>query len=362
MSRANMCEVYPNSSSNYKNNAGYATVPRDNEFKPVVNGRSSRKNRGGSPVANIGNSSPNSRDSRTGKPNRYRKRYTGSPSPNGKSSPNSKYKGSSREPVANMLFAQFDSATWNQVDYVIDKVIKDAMKLKYKCIYKMVMPKDALGNYKGFSFIWFSNIKVVNMIMGKNPDGTDRVNFIDDPKWKAPPGYENYEETIEKELEKIEDWGEKEERSREIEAMYIQPKIKITLDPLIKVSKIKQRSGKIKKNDIDIKLSYATVRRDRPGLTTTVISGKIPDYLEIEELCTYFSKYVTIEPNQYPKITITKKGNQKIAYVHFSRVSLDAQIAQRMNFDTTYNSPEYGKIKFHFVHPDDKYAPRTPSR
>ena len=60
-----------------------------------------------------------------------------------------------------------------------DSSIKD-------CDFFINVVENKEGEKFGLSYFWIKNKIVYNILLGKNIDGSDRIERIDDPDWKEP--------------------------------------------------------------------------------------------------------------------------------------------------------------------------------
>lgn len=87
------------------------------------------------------------------------------------------------------LFVKCDNATVNQIRKVFHDAIANYQKKIGKtidCKYRVNLLVDKEGKSYGTAFVFITNPKVYYMIIGKNPDGTDRIEYVDDPSWEPP--------------------------------------------------------------------------------------------------------------------------------------------------------------------------------
>jgi len=288
-------------------------------------------------------------------------------------------RGSPREIIKSILYIERGLADWNQLNSIIKKAIKMS---GIKCTYDIVMPKDESGTFKKFAFVWFSDVRIPNILMGNNPDGTARIEEKDDPHWVPPEDYERYDEILDEKLKGVTDWAEQADIEEELIRKYRAPKIKVKMQPLLTLpdyrynpEQLKQITRSRRNADVSssedgknkkinkfgtVNLNYATTRRHRPGKSTHVLFGKVPEWMTTEKLKSHFDRYVTVSDGSYPLVKIVKRYDRKerkekfIAYITFSPASLDAQSAQTMSYDFTYSDRQHGKTKLHFKHPDDR--------
>jgi len=62
--------------------------------------------------------------------------------------------------------------------YVMDPDIK-------KVHYELNTVYSSSGNPQGVTFGWVSEPKIYNILIGNNPDGSERVEYVEDPTWKS---------------------------------------------------------------------------------------------------------------------------------------------------------------------------------
>ena len=96
--------------------------------------------------------------------------------------------------MSRVLFFETGLARKSQIEEVIKTAI-DNLDIQCSFSVNLVMKKD--GKKMGHAYVWFTNPKVVNALVGKNYDGSDRICYKDDPEWKKP------EEPIEEALRKF---------------------------------------------------------------------------------------------------------------------------------------------------------------
>lgn len=55
-----------------------------------------------------------------------------------------------------------------------------------ECYFRVNLVKNGAGQSYGMAFVFVTNPAVYYMLFGRNPDGTARVRYIDDPNWISP--------------------------------------------------------------------------------------------------------------------------------------------------------------------------------
>src|SRR5437660_9509185 len=87
------------------------------------------------------------------------------------------------------LYVRFDVATEAQIlNCFIEAcgTYKKNHDPNLECRVRVNLVQDHQGNNFGFAFVFVTNPAVYHMLLGKNPDGTDRVQYLDDPTWVPP--------------------------------------------------------------------------------------------------------------------------------------------------------------------------------
>lgn len=219
------------------------------------------------------------------------------------------------------IFCDSGVATEEQVGDSLKEAIKQAEEIlgyETNCRYKVNLIVDKDGKYFGFGYIRVSKPEIYWMLLGRNPDGTERIEEYPDPDWVPPSPKQNTENENKSWVERIEE-----------EEAYIQPKIKKNLHPLITVpgysydqdqmehlrdlEKEKGEAADIKNipsiGYFEISRAYAT---DPPAgmIRNRICARNVPDWVPIEAFKGIFSPYVS-EENRGKKGTIYV-GNKEI--------------------------------------------------
>jgi len=165
----------------------------------------------------------------------------------------------------------------------------------------------------GHTYAWISDTKIYNALIGKNFDGSDRYEMVDDENWKEPE--EDMDDLID---EAGDDWG----LIGEIESRYECPKIKVDQEPLVVPPGIKytEKQKKMLETEddfgfIEIYPARVTIRTEENKINA-IYSSCIPDWVNENMLYGFFKKFNKdsrhhIDPKtkkkfQYPKIIISK--------------------------------------------------------
>lgn len=89
---------------------------------------------------------------------------------------------------------------------------------------------DTKGNIFGYSYVWVSDPRIYYMLIGRNPDGSERFEEYEDPDWK-PPSEPRPEITMSLGV----NWADVADEEDEIEEKYTRPIIRRQLPPLVRL-------------------------------------------------------------------------------------------------------------------------------
>jgi len=237
-----------------------------------------------------------------------------------------------------------------QLSQSIKQAIKDAsirLQREIETRFKINIIIDHSGKNYGYGYIWFTNPEVCYMLCGKNPDGSERCEYIDDTDW-VPPSEPRPNRTLEEVLEHIKgkSWAEITDEEDEIERRYTCPKKKIELPPLMVLPPYDYTPEQLKliqdSNETVgyFKVSPAYVKDVEDIYYPNILCGRnIPNWITEEDLKDIFIPYTTNSSfkikrkingiyfyDTYPFVTITKK----IAFITFDTNTHDASFALLM--------------------------------
>jgi hypothetical protein len=162
------------------------------------------------------------------------------------------------------LFVRCDTATTSQ----IKDVFKNALTT-----YNMNNNNSLSGSFHvnivetrnkvslGIAFVFFTNPAAYHMILGKNPDGSDRIEYRDDPSWVSVQ--DTWSPII-----PGSSWGDiaEEEESK------LCPKIPITMEPLISLPSYKLTDEQIQEK----KDKIIMLNKDKEGFSESMVN--VPDH------------------------------------------------------------------------------------
>lgn len=89
----------------------------------------------------------------------------------------------------NTLFIKCDCASSSQIQAAFRTALTNYREKTGKdiqCSYRVNVISNHQGELFGIAFVFVTNSAVYHMLLGKNEDGSDRVQFIDDPSWVSP--------------------------------------------------------------------------------------------------------------------------------------------------------------------------------
>lgn len=87
------------------------------------------------------------------------------------------------------LFIKCDCASVNEIRKSLNDSLttyQSANNIDLKCRSRVNLVENREGKSFGIAFVFVTNPVVYHMLLGKNPDGSDRVEYRDDPSWTPP--------------------------------------------------------------------------------------------------------------------------------------------------------------------------------
>ena len=277
------------------------------------------------------------------------------------------------------LYIKCDCASADQIRNAFNEALTTYQKnnkVRIDCRYRVNLLADREGNSFGLAFVFVTNPAVYHMLLGKNEDGSDRIEYMDDPTWKPPAdnelandcGWSSAAQSIDDsnlswaDLCDLED--ELDRQREEEENRYICPQIAIELEPLMVLPPykltpeqietkrqkiIQENEGKV---DFDPDLvsvpEFAHFGVDRamalpvdPKFMPYILKAQnVPEWVTKEDLKAQFSPYASdsrtlqertvkglrIEET-YPFVSI---NDGRVAFIIFDASTHDAQFALHM--------------------------------
>ena len=223
------------------------------------------------------------------------------------------------------------------------------------CKYNVNIIVGRNGKLYGLGYIWVTNEEVYYMLMGKNPDGTDRVEYIPDPFWKTPL------KPLEDALEEIDElcsssWADYCEAEDSIVEQYEPRMVKKYLPPLIELPGYDYDAEQLKyiqalaieqghQGEVPKKgyfhISPAFVQDiDEKYCRNVLCARNVPMWITEKDLKSAFVPYVSDSKtpisrkskgvkvtDTYPFVCINEK---RVAFITFNPSTRDAQFALLM--------------------------------
>ena len=288
-----------------------------------------------------------------------------------------------------LIYVESSVATEEQIRACISKAIKEYQHKhdkNFKTSFRVNAVSNRAGKLFGYSYIWFTNPETYHLLLGRNPDGSPRVEYYDDPNWSPPP--RPYEETLREALYQDVDpagstgppmlkrkslsWADSVEEEERIQALYTCPQLTRKLDHLMPLSPIEYEKDQRdqarqlmieeakRKNrwteDLVIVVPNMIQLIPGPAVVSSVESKychnvlcclDIPTWITEKDLKNIFVPYVSTgskkehrelrvrkvngetREEEYPWITLNKARH--MAFVTFDPLTHDAQFALLMN-------------------------------
>ena len=259
-----------------------------------------------------------------------------------------------------ILYIDSGVAHSEQISACLKIAIKDAekvLKKDTKCRFKINLLVNKEGEYFGYGYIWISCPEIYWMLLGKNPDGTERVEEYPDPNWKSPNVVKenNLKET--NEVKHNENTNMNWIDIVEQEDAYVQPMIKKVLPPLVTFTGYEYDEDQIQhlkelqedNNEIP-KMGYFEISRGYaidapPGtLRHRICARNVPNWIPLEAFKSIFSFYIQNKDTDYPIVNFVeaKKGG-KIVFITFDPAKKDAIFTLLMTKKTVLINPKNPK-------------------
>jgi hypothetical protein len=178
----------------------------------------------------------------------------------------------------NTLYITSKSLTYAGVKEYVSNLIRTACEkaeLKVKKSFYINNPKDRNGDDARFCYVWIDSVEVVNVILGFNPDGSERIKRVpievDTDDWFA----EDFEN--------------------------------VKLDPIMVVPGYgPDREA--------VFVGYAEAYLIDGKSTDTIMTTNLPHKITQEDIRQVFSRYNTRDDKRYPLVSINKQGTCTIKF------------------------------------------------
>jgi hypothetical protein len=281
------------------------------------------------------------------------------------------------------LYIKCDCASADQIRGSFLEALSNYYKetgIKLSCLIQVNVLADREGNSFGTAFVYLTNSEVYHMLLGKNKDGSDRIEYKPDPNWRPPSpgslvneaGWCSVTETDYSNMSWADICDEEDEIERqreEEENRHICPQITIELEPLMilppykltpeqrenkRIKIIQENEGKINFNpDLVSVPEFAYFGVDRamvqsvdPKFMPNILKVQnVPEWITKEDLKEQFTPYATDNTTlqertikgrrveeTYPFVNI---NDGRVAFIIFDPSTHDAQFALHMKKKTT---------------------------
>jgi hypothetical protein len=201
---------------------------------------------------------------------------------------------------------------------------------------------DTKGNIFGYAYAWVSDPRIYFMLIGRNPDGTERYEEYPDPNWVEP--------TAERPVPAASllsvgvSWADVTEEEEELDEKYTRPMIRKELPPLVRLPGYRYDEEQLKKAteivrskaspDVDPStivvptLGFFEVSRayvsdvDKEDSNTTLCCRRAPAWVDKDMLLPFFERYSTDRELRFG-IVDHKKCHYRYPVITFDKSSAD---------------------------------------
>ena len=218
--------------------------------------------------------------------------------------------------ITEECFLKVDSGllTHRQVSFGISKVIKEVALLDPSvkdCEFFINVVENKDNKKFGLSYVWVKSPVLYNVLLGKNLDGSDRIERVDDPDWVEPE--RDYFEAM-AEAEASGEWG----LMGMVEDQYKPNKIDKVLPPLfspviVKYSKEQKEESNEDEKMIEFFEMTVKINPEKPKYNS-IYSTCIPKWVSEDMLYTFFKRFCKITKHKnkkYPIVEIKEDKNKK---------------------------------------------------
>jgi len=271
--------------------------------------------------------------------------------------------------------------------------ISKKMNRQYSRNFRTNVVVDKDGGVYGFGYLWLESPELYNMLLGLNPDGSERVETHPDPNWVEPEipletaleSADSAEATLNtpdtlNTLEKdsgTDSWGDVDAREEAVRKLYVCPVITNYLSPLMTLPNYrytddqlehlemlqatKQLDSGISGGEVPLEggfvLAPAEVRIPPAPFSPNVLTARrVPDWVTEamigREFKPYASDSTTLHTHRvrevylrepYPWVVISRGGTVFVTYN--PETPIDAQIAYVMNRWLTFQRTVGGQVQ-----------------
>lgn len=217
-------------------------------------------------------------------------------------------------------------ANFENIQLAIDVAIEDAAEFLGEddavCDYHISLVEDRNGQSFGYAYAWFENEAILNLLLGKNADGSDRFEMVDDPAWKPTELTDAQRLTT--------SWADQDEAD-------VCPKIRQELAPLVKLESYNPNSLQIRQYEAtrvkpsvrpgELKITETRFDTQKEGVKhepNTLFIARLHESLTKEDVHTYLHRFVSDREKcvqrkgrgaeKYPLVHVTQNRNVYITF------------------------------------------------
>ena len=230
----------------------------------------------------------------------------------------------------------------NFTDEEIKKTFENALDKTCKklnqnipCIFYVNIIKNKENDSLGIGFVFISNSAVYHMLCGNNPDGTKRVEQIDDPNW-APKNL-SFNRSFDKPF-KLADisWADEADEDEKL----ICPKIQVFLEPLMVLEPI---------NGVNLSIEPGILLDlDQKSIHNVLKCKNVPENVTPDQLKSHFQPFSN--DKNFPIVTINE---HRVGFIIFDYKTNEARFALNLTRKIVINNNTL--VFFHANNRDENY-------
>lgn len=240
----------------------------------------------------------------------------------------------------NTLYVDTGVATTGQLSECIQGAIQNAeayLGRSTNCRYKVNLLVSRDGAYFGYGFVWVSSTEVYWLLLGRNPDGTERYEEYPDPDWQPPTSPvarsgNNWIDIVEEEDRQTQPIIRK-----ELPALVEIPGYRYNPEQLAHLQELAEGNPVPETGFFVVSRAYAL---DAPPgtLRHRLCARRVPEWIPIEAFKSIF-KFRTTN-TEYPKVNFvnSKKGG-RIVFINFDPKTKDGIFTLLMTRKTIIVNP-----------------------
>lgn len=195
---------------------------------------------------------------------------------------------------------QIEKSLSDCIEYIHQNYDKDFRKTNF--LINVVKNKD--GMKFGHTYAWIENKELFNSLIGKDFDGSDLFEWVEDKEWNPPE--KSYEEAMK---EAGDDWGAWDD----VERAYKRPRKKVPLEPLVSLPAIKYTPSQEKEINYESKFGFLELLpiklSQKFGKLNVLFTNDIPKWITEELIFDYFKKF-----ERDDRFHSDKKSKKKFQY------------------------------------------------